>query len=225
MYTESIENYLKAIYEIQRESGRVSTNALSEKLSVAPASVTSMIKKLSEKKLLTHKRYQGVKLTQAGQKIALEVIRHHRLIELYLAEALGVPWDRVHEEAEKWEHVLSEDLEDRMDAALGYPTRDPHGSPIPSRDGTMIELDSIPLADMKPGQHGVVAEVSDHDPTLLRYIGEMGLYPSAKVKVVAVEPFSGPITLEVEEASRVLGAEAAQYVFITVVEGNTVETG
>ena len=119
MYTESIENYLKAIYEIQKEKGKVSTNALSEKLRVAPASVTSMIKKLSEKKLLTHKRYQGVKLTQAGQKIALEVIRHHRLIELYLAEALGVPWDRVHEEAEKWEHVLSEDLEDRMDAVLG----------------------------------------------------------------------------------------------------------
>ena len=220
MYTVSIENYLKTIYEIQREHGKVSTNALSEKLGVAPASVTSMIKKLSDKKLLTHKLYQGVKLTLAGQKIALEVIRHHRLIELYLAEALGVPWDQVHEEAEKWEHVLSEDLEDRMDAVLGYPTRDPHGSPIPSRDGTIIELNSIPLADMRPGQYGVVAEVSDHDPKLLRYIGEMGLYPKAKVKVVAVEPFSGPITLEVGEGSHMLGAEAAQYVFITDVKGN-----
>lgn len=220
MYTESIENYLKAIYELQRERGKVSTNALSEKLGVAPASVTSMIKKLSEKKLLTHKRYQGVKLTQSGQKIALEVIRHHRLIELYLAEALGVPWDQVHEEAEKWEHVLSEDLEDRMDAALGHPTRDPHGSPIPSRDGTIIELDSIPLADMRPGQYGVVAEVSDHDPKLLRYIGKMGLYPKTRVKVVSVEPFSGPITLKVGDASHVLGAEAAQYVFITDVKGN-----
>ncbi len=220
MYTESIEDYLKAIYEIQKEKGKVSTNALSEKLGVAPASVTSMIKKLSLKKLLTHKRYQGVKLTQAGQKIALEVIRHHRLIELYLAEALGVPWDRVHEEAEKWEHVLSEDLEDRMDAALGHPTRDPHGSPIPSRDGTMIELDSTPLADMRPGQHGVVAEVSDHDPKLLRYIGKMGLYPKARVRVVSVEPFSGPITLKVGDSSHVLGAEAAQYVFITDVKGS-----
>ncbi len=220
MYTESIENYLKAIYEIQREKGKVSTNALSEKLRVAPASVTSMIKKLSEKKLLTHKRYQGVKLTQAGQKIALEVIRHHRLIELYLAEALGVPWDMVHEEAEKWEHVLSEDLEDRMDAALGHPTRDPHGSPIPSRDGTIIELDSVPLTDMRPGQYGVVAEVSDHDPKLLRYVGKMGLYPKAKIKVVSVEPFSGPITLKVGDASHVLGAEAAQHIFITDVKGN-----
>lgn len=220
MYTESIEDYLKAIYEIQREKGKVSTNAVSEKLRVAPASVTSMIKKLSEKKLLTHKRYQGVKLTQAGQKIALEVIRHHRLIELYLAEALGVPWDQVHEEAEKWEHVLSEDLEDRMDAALGHPTRDPHGSPIPSRDGTIIELDSVPLADLRPGQQGVVAEVSDHDPKLLRYIGKMGLYPKARVKVVSVEPFRGPITLKVGDASHVLGAEAAQYIFITDVKGN-----
>ena len=220
MYTESIEDYLKAIYEIQREKGKVSTNAVSEKLRVAPASVSSMIKKLSEKKLLTHKRYQGVKLTQAGQKIALEVIRHHRLIELYLAEALGVPWDQVHEEAEKWEHVLSEDLEDRMDAALGHPTRDPHGSPIPSRDGTIIELDSVPLTDMRPGQYGVVAEVSDHDPKLLRYVGKMGLYPKAKIKVVSVEPFSGPITLKVGDASHVLGAEAAQHIFITDVKGN-----
>ncbi len=220
MYTESIENYLKAVYEIQKERGKVSTNALSEKLGVAPASVTSMMKKLSEKKLITHKRYQGVHLTHAGQKIALEVIRHHRLIELYLAEALGVPWDQVHEEAEKWEHILSEDLEDRMDAALGHPTRDPHGSPIPTRDGKIVELDSIPLADLAPGQSGVVAEVSDHDPKLLRYVGKMGLYPSTDVKVVSVEPFSGPITVKVGDTRHVLGAEAAQYVFITDVKGN-----
>ncbi|MEQ9619627.1 MAG: metal-dependent transcriptional regulator [Deltaproteobacteria bacterium] len=218
MYTESIENYLKAIYEIQKEQGKVSTNALSEKLSVAPASVTSMIKKLSEKKLITHRRYQGVNLTQAGRKIALEVIRHHRLIELYLAEALGVPWDKVHEEAEKWEHVLSEDLEDRMDAALGHPTRDPHGSPIPTRDGEIIELESIPLADLGPGQSGVVAEVSDHDPSLLRYVGKMGLYPKTNVKVVSVEPFSGPMTINVGNKKHILGAEAAQYIFITDVQ-------
>ncbi len=218
MYTESIENYLKAIYEIQKEQGKVSTNSLSEKLNVAPASITSMIKKLSEKKLITHKRYQGVKLTQAGQKISLEVIRHHRLVELYLAEALGVPWDQVHKEAEKWEHVLSEDLEDRMDAALGHPTRDPHGSPIPSRDGTILELDSIPLADLGPGQSGVVAEVSDHDPDLLRYVGKMGLYPKTKVEVLSVEPFSGPITIKVGDISHMLGVQAAQFVLVTDVE-------
>ena len=218
MYTKSIENYLKAIYEIQKEQGKVSTNSLSEKLNVAPASVTSMIKKLSEKKLITYKRYQGVKLTQAGQKISLEVIRHHRLVELYLAEALGVPWDQVHKEAEKWEHVLSEDLEDRMDAALGHPTRDPHGSPIPSRDGTIIELDSIPLAGLGPGQSGVVVEVSDHDPDLLRYVGKMGLYPKTKVEVLSVEPFSGPITIKVGDISHMLGVQAAQFVLVTDVE-------
>ena len=223
IYTESIEDYLKAMYEVQKEVGRVTTNSVAEKLKVAPASVTSMIKKLSEKKLITHKRYQGVKLTKAGQRIALEVVRHHRLIELYLAEALGVPWDQVHEEAEKWEHVLSEDLEDRMDAVLGYPTRDPHGSPIPSRDGTIVELDSIPLADLRPGQSAVVAEVSDHDPDLLRYVGSMGLYPEARVIVVSIEPFNGPIKIKVEEREHVLGSGAAQYVFVTNIEGARVE--
>ncbi|MEE9213616.1 MAG: metal-dependent transcriptional regulator [Thermodesulfobacteriota bacterium] len=215
MRTESIEDYLKAIYDIQKEMGKVSTNSLSEKLNVAPASVTSMIKKLSLKKLLTYKRYQGVKLTKAGQKIALEIIRHHRLIELYLQEALGVPWDLVHDEAEKWEHVISEDLEERIDKKLGYPISDPHGSPIPKRDGTVIELDSIPLTDLKPGQTGEVAKVSDHDPKLLRYIGDMGLYPKAKVKVVSVEPFSGPLTINVEKNKYIIGSEAAQYISIT----------
>ncbi len=215
MRTESIEDYLKAIYDIQKEMGKVSTNSLSEKLNVAPASVTSMIKKLSLKKLLTHKRYQGVKLTKAGQRIALEVIRHHRLIELYLQEALGVPWDLVHNEAEKWEHVISEDLEERIDKKLGYPISDPHGSPIPKRDGTVIELDSIPLTDLKPGQTGEVAKVSDHDPKLLRYIGDMGLYPKAKVKVVSVEPFSGPLTINVEKNKYIIGSEAAQYISMT----------
>ncbi len=215
MRTESIEDYLKAIYDIQKEMGKVSTNSLSEKLNVAPASVTSMIKKLSLKKLLTHKRYQCVKLTKAGQRIALEVIRHHRLIELYLQEALGVPWDLVHDEAEKWEHVISEDLEERIDKKLGYPISDPHGSPIPKRDGTVIELDSIPLTDLKPGQTGEVAKVSDHDPKLLRYIGDMGLYPKAKVKVVSVEPFSGPLTINVEKNKYIIGSEAAQYISIT----------
>ena len=215
MRTESIEDYLKAIYDIQKEMGKVSTNSLSEKLNVAPASVTSMIKKLSLKKLLTHKRYQGVKLTKAGQKIALEIIRHHRLIELYLQEALGVPWDLVHDEAEKWEHVISEDLEERIDKKLGYPISDPHGSPIPKRDGTVIELDSIPLTDLKPGQTGEVAKVSDHDPKLLRYIGDMGLYPKAKVKVVSVEPFSGPLTINVEKNKYIIGSEAAQYISMT----------
>src|SRR5437867_7774832 len=132
MHTESVQNYLKTIYELQHEQGRVATTLLADRLGVAPASVTGMIKKLAGMHLVTHEPYQGVVLTEAGERIALEVIRHHRLIERYLAEALGVPWDEVHEEAEKWEHVLSEEMEERIDAMLGHPTTDPHGTPIPA---------------------------------------------------------------------------------------------
>ncbi|NIP29288.1 MAG: metal-dependent transcriptional regulator [Candidatus Dadabacteria bacterium] len=215
MLSQSVEDYLKAIYEIQETNDKVSTNSLSEKLDIAPASVTSMVKKLSKKKLITHKRYQGVRLTDSGRKIALEIIRHHRLVELYLKEALGVPWDQVHEEAEKWEHVLSEDLEDRIDKFLGYPTSDPHGSPIPSRDGTMILKDSKNLIEVEPGATVKIAEVSDHDSELLRYFGNMGLYPETKIKVVSVEPFKGPITLVVKGEKYSIGREAAKYISVT----------
>lgn len=210
--SESIEDYLKSIYEIESKGKKVSTSQLSEKLEVAPASVTSMVKKLSEKKLVTHKKYQGVKLTKAGLKIALEMVRHHRLIELYLNEALGVPWDQVHEEAEKWEHVLSEDIEDRIDQYLGHPKSDPHGSPIPERDGTMITKDSIKLIDVSPVKTVLIAEVSDHDPELLRYFGNMGLYPESEVKVISIEPFQGPVTLVVKGEEFSIGREAAKYI-------------
>ena len=218
MITQSIEDYLKTIFEIENDKGKVTTNSLSEKLQVAPASVTSMIKKLSSKKLITHKRYQGVKLTKAGRKIALEIIRHHRLIELYLQEALGVPWDKVHEEAEKWEHIISEDIEDRMDKFLGYPTSDPHGSPIPRRDGTMIERDCSCLADIDPGNKATIAEVSDHDPNLLRYLGEMGFYPKTKIVVKEVKPFDGPITISIKGKTHIIGREAAKHISVMNVE-------
>ena len=212
--SQSIEDYLKSIYEVQNDNEKVTTSSLSEKLGVAPASVTSMIKKLSEKNLITHKRYQGVKLTKSGLKIALEIIRHHRLIELYLKEALGVPWDQVHDEAEKWEHVLSEDLEDRIDKFLGHPTADPHGAPIPDRDGKMIERDCQNLVEVKEGSSVVIAEVSDHNPELLRYFGSMGLYPETKIKVISVEPFQGPITLNVKGEKYSIGREAAKYISV-----------
>ena len=215
MLSQSIEDYLKVIFEIQEKKGKVSTNSLSEELGIAPASVTNMIKKLSEKKLVRHKLYQGVELTKSGRKIALEIIRHHRLIELYLKEALGVPWDKVHDEAEKWEHVLSEDLEDRIDEYLGYPTSDPHGSPIPSRDGNMLVKNSRNLVEVKPGSKVAITEVSDHDPELLRYLGNMGLYPNTEIKVISVEPFQGPITLEVENKKYSIGQEAAKYISVT----------
>ncbi len=215
MHTQAVEDYLKTIYEIEREQGKVATTMLAERLGVAPASVTGMVKKLADLRLVIHEPYQGVVLTEAGQKIALEVIRHHRLIELFLAEALGVPWDEVHAEAHKIEHVLSEDLADRIDAALGHPTTDPHGAPIPNRDGSIDQLDYIRLAELEPGQSGVVVEVSDHDSALLRYLGELGLIPQAAVSVLSSAPFGGPLAIRVDDTEHALGQEVANHVFVT----------
>ena len=214
--TQAVEDYLKAVHELERTHDKVTTSALAERLDVAPASVTGMVKKLSEMKLVTHEPYRGVTLTDAGRKLALEVVRHHRLVELYLAEALGVPWDQVHNEAEVWEHVLSEDLEDRIAEHLGHPTTDPHGAPIPSRDGELPESDAMRLDELAPGQSAVVAEVSDHDPELLRYLGSLGLYPQASVTLVDAAPYGGPLTLQVDGEERVLGQEAAEHVYVTV---------
>jgi DtxR family Mn-dependent transcriptional regulator len=221
MATQAIEDYLKTIYEILQEHDleTVSTNLLAEQMEVTPASVTGMIKKLSKMKLVAYEPYQGVKLTRSGQKIALEVVRHHRLIECFLAEALGVPWDRVHEEAHKIEHVLSEDLEERMDAMLGYPATDPHGSPIPRPDGTIDESANTRLAELKTGQSAVVAEVSDHDSALLRYLGELGLYPRSKVAVIAVAPLEDLMTIRVGDKQHALSHAVASKVFVADVRG------
>ena len=220
MQTQTIEDYLKAIYELGRErpGEKLSTTALAERLGVAPATVTGALKKLARLKLVVHRPYRGVELTEAGRKIALEVIRHHRLIELYLQQALGVPWDRVHDEAEKWEHVLSEELEDRIDELLGHPTHDPHGAPIPARDGSFpaSPAERIPLGELEPGRRAVVVEVSDHDPELLRYLGERGLYPNVTVELVAREPFGGSLRVRVgaQAQERTVGREAARYVWV-----------
>lgn len=215
MQTQAAEDYLKTIYDLARTEERVTTSALAERLGVAPASATGMIKKLAAMRLLTHEPYRGVRLTEAGRRIALEVIRHHRLIERYLHEALGVPWDRVHDEAEKMEHVLSEDLEARMDEALGFPTTDPHGAPIPTPDLRIAEQDHPPLATLEAGQAAVVAEVSDHDPELLRYVGSLGLYPETPFEVLAVAPFEGPLTVRVGGEERTVGREAARFILVS----------
>lgn len=218
MTSQTIEDYLKTIYDLESVTGKVTTNALAEKLNIAPASVTGMIKKLSDKNLVTHKRYQGVTLTNAGRKIALEVIRHHRLIELYLKEALGVPWDKVHDEAEKLEHVISEDIEDRIDEFLGHPKSDPHGSPIPTREGEIDKQPATSLADLEGGHTAEIYEVSDHDPEFLRYLGEMGFYPKTRIKVLSVEPFGGPITVSVGKQKYPIGRDAARYISVVNVE-------
>lgn len=224
MRTSAVEDYLKTIYETGRLDAQVTTSALAERLGVAPASVTGMVKKLAEMKLVTHEPYRGVALTSAGRRIAVEVIRHHRLVETYLHEALGVPWDQVHAEAEKWEHVLSEDLEARIDAALGHPTTDPHGAPIPTPALELNEPDYPPLARLETGYRGVVAEVSDHDADLLRYVGRLGLYPGTAFEVAAAAPYAdGPVTVRLLDGEHAgtehaVGHRAAAHLFVKEIE-------
>ena len=216
MQTQAVEDYLKTIFEIERTEGKVATTILAERLGVAPASVTGMIKKLAAMDLVRYKRYQGVQLTQAGRRIALEVIRHHRLVELYLAEALGVPWDRVHEEAEKWEHVLSEDVEARMDVVLGHPTVDPHGSPIPTPDGQVERRCQQKLSEVPAGCRVILSEVSDHSPEILRRLGQMGLFPGTTISIQKVR--EQEIILQMEETVATLEKRIAEFVFVTPCE-------
>jgi DtxR family transcriptional regulator, Mn-dependent transcriptional regulator len=210
--TQAVEDYLKAIHEIQRDAGRVATTVLAERMSVSPASATGMIKKLAGLKLVRHVPYQGVVLTRAGRRVALEVLRHHRLLELYLAQALGYPWDLVHDEADRLEHVISEELEARIFEALGRPTRDPHGEPIPAKDGSMPRTLHEPLPSLAEGAVGTISEVSRSNPEMLRYLGERGLVPDAKLKVLEKAPFDGPITVRTGKASFVLGRELARHI-------------
>jgi DtxR family Mn-dependent transcriptional regulator len=213
-----MQDYLKAIYKLHERSEQVPTSALAEMLGVAPASVTNMCKKLAELNLVVYEPYQGVKFTPTGQKLALEIVRHHRLIELYLAEALNVPWDQVHEEAERLEHVISEDLEERMAAALGDPQFDPHGAPIPSRSGAISQQPGGRLVDMRVGDRLIVVEVDDHDPELLRYLGSMGLYPGTEILLLAYAPFDGPLTLCVGDDQHSLGYQAAKSILVALQE-------
>ena len=217
--SQSVEDYLKAIYAVARAGDGVSTSALAARLDVTPASATGMIKKLAGLGLVAHTPYQGVDLTEPGRRIAVETIRHHRLVETYLHQALGVPWDRVHGEAEAWEHVLSEDLEARMDAALGHPTVDPHGAPIPTPDLVLDEPDHPPLARLDAGQTATVAQVADHDSRLLRHIGAAGLYPSTRFAVDAVTD-GGDLRLRLLSGDRrgdavTLDAAASAHVFVS----------
>lgn len=209
--SEATEDYLKAVWALSTYD-RVTTTALASELGVSAASATAMLKKLARLGLVDHTPYRGVVLTTAGERVAVEVVRHHRLIERYLVEALGVPWDEVHDEAERWEHVLSEELEQRMDEALGFPATDPHGAPIPAHDGEVAERASLRLADLQAGQRAVVAEVSDDDPELLRYLGTFGLYPGTEVEVVDAAPFDGPVTFRTGGDSHAVGREAARHV-------------
>jgi DtxR family transcriptional regulator, Mn-dependent transcriptional regulator len=208
--SEAVENYAKAIYSLQSRTGEpVATNDLADRLQVTPASASGMIKKLADHGLAEHVPYRGVQLTDEGEQVALEVLRHHRLLELYLVEQLGVPWDRVHEEAEALEHVISEDLEARIAAKLGNPTHDPHGDPIPDARLHIDKSSTRSLADLEPGARGRFVRVSDSDPAMLRYLSERGVALGDALEVLDRQPFDGPLTVRVGDTLQVLGGALA----------------
>jgi DtxR family Mn-dependent transcriptional regulator len=208
----AIEDYAKAIYALQErgEGCAVTTNALAERLGVTPASASAMVKKLDGMGLVTHVRYRGVQLTAKGTAIALEVLRHHRLLELYLSESLGVPWDRVHDEAEVLEHVLSEELEELIAAKLGDPTHDPHGDPIPTRDGLMPDEPTVSLQALATGDAGRFVRISDSDPEMLRYLAARGIAPGDAFEVIDKQPFDGPVFARFVGEVHVLGGSLAR---------------
>jgi len=192
--SSAVQDYAKAIYTLERSGeGTVSTNALAERLGVSAASASGMVKKLDGLGLVAHVPYKGVVLTERGIKIALEVLRHHRLLERYLAEELGVPWDRVHDEAEVLEHVLSEELEELIAAKLGHPTVDCHGDPIPTADLVLVEPDTQGMDSLKAGDTGVFVRVFDADPAMLRYLQERGIALGDRFVIVDKQPFGGPV--------------------------------
>lgn len=211
------QDYLKAIHHLQRRDGgdRVGTVVLAKWLNVSAASVTSMIKKLAEAGFVTHSPYQGVALTAQGELAALEMLRHHRLLETFLNQHLGMEWHEVHEEADRLEHAISESLEDRLDAALGYPKIDPHGAPIPTKDGRVEEPDTTTLWAALPGTSVRVAEVEDEDAALLTHLADLALIPGATVEVVAKSPFDGPLQIRVAGRDHAVGEVVASAVLVT----------
>ena len=210
-HTAAVEDYAKAIYALERRSdgAAVSTNALAERLGVSAASASAMAKRLGELGLVSHVPYRGVQLTPKGLRVALEVLRHHRLLERYLAEELGMPWDRVHDEAEVLEHVLSEELEALIAAKLGHPTHDPHGDPIPSADLEIEEGDTLPISALAAGARGTFVRVSDSDPAMLRYLGERGIGLGDGFEVIDKQPFGGPVFVRFGDAVHALGGQLA----------------
>jgi DtxR family Mn-dependent transcriptional regulator len=215
--TAPVEDYLKAIYDIQQGGDAATTNALAERLDLAPASVSGMVRRLATQGLIEHEPYRGARLTASGRAAALRTLRRHRVLESYLATVLGVPWDDVHAEAEQLEHAASDTLIDRMAQALGDPLFDPHGAPIPTRDGIVDETRHTTLADWSVGTRGTVMSVSDKDPVMLRYLGELELRPGAMVQIHARAPYDGPIDVMVGGTLRQIGPTAARAVRIAAV--------
>ena len=213
--TGPVEDYLKAIYELETRHGAAGTNEIAAALKIAAPSVSGMIRRLSNQGLITHERYKGVQLTRDGRRAALKTIRRHRVIESYLTKALGYAWDRVHDEAERLEHAASDELIDRMAAAIGEPDTDPHGAPIPTREGTLgAGPDLEALAELADGARARVARVGDEDGERLRYLATLGMAIGAEVELISREPYEGPITVKVDGRRRVIGRELARQIFV-----------
>jgi len=218
--SQAVEDYLKAIYKLSSTHGRATTTQISEALDVKPASATGMVQKLAaaDPPLVEYRKHQGVLLTPDGEIIALEILRHHRLLERFLCDTLGFPWDEVHEEADRLEHVISEEFEERMAIILGNPSHDPHGEPIPTRDLKMPVVSTLRLAELRSHQHAIVKRVGDSDPKLLRYLGELGMVPEARFEVIDYSPFDENLKIQIvgQDEPAVLGPGITCQIFVEI---------
>ena len=218
IFSEAIEDFLKAVYLLQQEQDRVQTSVLAEALNITAPSTTEMAKKLAKANLVVHEPYRGIRLTPAGEHVALEIVRNHRLLELFLVQALGYSWDEVHEEAERLEHAVSDRLIQRITEYLGNPRYDPHGDPIPGPTGELTRRELTPLSEWPVGEKGVVARLRDQAPEMLRYLAGKGLVVGAEIQMIKADPFDGPITLMVNSSQQVIGAKVAHYVLVSALE-------
>jgi DtxR family Mn-dependent transcriptional regulator len=213
--TDAMQDYLKEIHKLRMEGGKATTSAIAGRMAVTPPSVTAMLKRLTALGLAEHAPYQGVELTPSGERVALEVIRHHRLLELYLAQALGLSLDAVHSEADRLEHALSEEVEARIDRSLGFPTHDPHGDPIPDADLRLDRARLATLASLEPGEEATIRRVPGDDEELLRYLSKLALVPGKKVTLKRAEPFGGPLTVRIGRAEHAISRELAEGIGVT----------
>lgn len=212
--SQSVEDYLKAIYILETEGDGATTTNIAETLNISSASVTNMLKRLAGMNFIEHKSYKGARLTEAGKKIALEILRHHRLLELYLQEIMGYSWDEVHDEAEKLEHHISEQFEDKIAELLDHPTHDPHGDPIPSKDGVMPEMASLAITEAELNVSYIIGRVKDQDPELLRHLEKTGIIPGVKLTILKKDPFEGPVHVKFEEEEKTIGFKIASQVYL-----------
>jgi DtxR family Mn-dependent transcriptional regulator len=214
--SDAAQDYLREIYKLQTGNEHVKTSTLAERMGVAPPSATAMMKKLAALGLVEHQLYYGARLTRTGERIALELLRHHRLLELYLSRTLALDLDAVHAEADRLEHALSETLEDRIDKALGSPTQDPHGDPIPDPSLKIVHLKSKPLTELEPGEEATVQRVPDGDSELLRYLTKLGIVPGQRVQLIQAEPFAGPLTLRTNGRKTAISHQLAGQIRVSI---------